>query len=238
MKKVVFGLLILMSFTVVSCLDDDDDDSYSLGDYWIGFGILQEDDGETVFTMDDHSMLKPVSWGYNSGWDNEFTVGSRILVNYTILGDDKDENGNVSTYYVKVNEIRKILKKGILDLTTENADSIGNDPIVVEDVWMTDSLLNFQLRYWGFQKVHYLNLVANPDNVSTDEGVVKLELRHNANMDETTYPYSAFVSFSLNELRVEGLDSIKVEVMSTDYEDVSHIYKKVFDYSNLELPTP
>ena len=234
MKKAVFGLLIAMSFTLASCLDDDD--GYSLGNYWIGFGILQEEDGTSVFAMDDDTKLKPIGWDHHSGWNDDFTPGSRVWINYTVLGDDKDENGKITTYFVRVNEVRKILKKGILDLTPENADSIGNDPIIVQDVWMTDSLLNFQLKYWGYHKVHFLNLVSNPDNTSSEEGTVKLELRHNANGDAESYPYSAFVSFSLNQLRVEGMDSIKVEVITTDYEDVDHTYKKVFNYSDLELP--
>ncbi|MCK3685054.1 NigD-like C-terminal domain-containing protein [Maribellus sp. YY47] len=234
MKKIAFGLLIAMSVMLVSCFDDDD--GYSVGNYWIGFGILQEEDGVSVFAMDDHIKLKPLGWSHNSGWNDEYTPGSRVLVNYTVLGDDADENGDISTYFVRVNEIRKILKKGILELTPENADSIGNDPIIVEDVWVTDSLLNFQLKYWGYQKIHFLNLVENPDNTSSEEGTVKLELRHNANDDDLTYPYSAFVSFNLNELRMEGRDSIRVEVISTDYDDVDHTYKKVFNYANLELP--
>ena len=39
--------------------------------------------------------------------------------------------------------------KQIMDITPENKDSIGNDPIIVKDVWIANDMLNFKIRYWG-----------------------------------------------------------------------------------------
>ncbi len=233
MKKLIIGMLALVSVVMMSCSDDD---GYSLGDYWIGFGILKVESNTYRIYLDDGSLLKPVSWNIPPWEDEEWTDGSRILVNFTILEDETNENGDVESYLVKVNEAQKILMKGVLDITEENADSIGNDPIVVQDYWMTDSLINFKLRYRGYYQVHFLNLVQDPDDPTTENEAVKLELRHNANDDEESIPYTAYVSFSLNRFREAGKDSITFEVTSTDYDGVTHTFEEVFDYSDLELP--
>jgi len=233
MKKLVIGMLAVFSVVMFSCSDDD---GYSLGDYWIGFGILKVESNAYRIYLDDGEILKPVAWNIPPWEDDQWKDGSRILVNFTILEDVTNEDGEVESYLVKVNEAQKILMKGVLDITEENADSIGNDPIVAQDYWMTDSLISFKLKYLGYYQVHFLNLVQNPEDPVTGNGAVKLELRHNANDDEESIPYTAYVSFSLNQFREEGKDSIAFQITSIDYEGVSHTIEEVFDYSELELP--
>ncbi|MCF6358009.1 MAG: hypothetical protein L3J54_09415, partial [Draconibacterium sp.] len=126
------------------------------------------------------------------------------------------------------------LMKGIMEITPENEDSIGNDPIVVEDYWMTDSLLSFKLKYWGYNGIHFLNLVKKPSMLMAP-GIqpFELELRHNANDDDDAVYYTAYVSFSLNSLRIEGVDSVSFVVTATDYDGVEFSEEGVFNYSDL-----
>jgi hypothetical protein len=233
MKKIVLGVLVVIAMVFTSCLDDDGD--YSLGDMWVGFGVLTGDEpGSYNMVMDNGDKLVPVA-SNSPGWQNRFDSGDRVLVNYTILDDDT--TGTQDLYYVKVNEIDDILMKGIMELTPENADSIGNDPIIVEEYWMTDSLLSFKLKYWGgYGKVHYLNLVREEGDLSAGDQPFQLELRHNANDDQKEIQYTAFVSFSLNSLRLPELDSVSFEFSSTDYEGTTHSNSAVFNYEDLELP--
>lgn len=235
MKKLVFGILMGLLVTFTGCIDDDD--SYSLGDYWIGFGIFNEDGagGERI-KMDNGSVIIPVA-GAGTAWFHNISDGDRVLVNYTILDED-DTSSSEERYYVKVNKISDVLMKGILDITEENEDSIGSDPIIVEDAWITDSLLSFRLKYWGNSKIHFLNLVKEPGELTANDQPIKLELRHNANDDNESIPYTAYVSFSLNSLRIDGLDSVRFEVTASDYDGIAYQDSGVFDYSNLELPTP
>ncbi|WP_303918117.1 NigD-like protein [Draconibacterium sediminis] len=235
MKKLAFGILMGLLVAFTSCLDDDD--GYSLGNYWIGFGIYNGDDaGAVSLVMDNGSVLIPVA-ASSPGWSSHFSDGDRVLVNYTILDDD-DTSSAVERYLVKVNDISDVLMKGIMDITEEIEDSIGNDPIIVQDAWISDSLLNFRLKYWGYNKTHFLNLVKEPGELTADDQPFQLELRHNANDDQESIPYTAYVSFSLNSLRVDGLDSIRFEVIATDYDGIAYQDSGVFNYSNLELPTP
>ena len=234
MKKIVFGILVGILFVFASCSDDD---GYSLGDIWIGFGIYKGDsESYESIIMDNKDELVPVA-ATNPNWHERFENGDRVLVNYTILDEDETSSEH-PRYYVKINNIDDILMKGIFEITPETEDSIGNDPIIVEDYWMTDSLLSFKLKYWGLNEIHFLNLVKEPGEISEREEPIMLELRHNANNAPQSVLYTSFVSFSLNSLRKEGQDSVEFKVVSTDYEDVEHTLELTFNYEGLEWPTP
>ncbi|MCY1720097.1 NigD-like protein [Prolixibacteraceae bacterium Z1-6] len=229
MKKIVVGIAAVMAFVFTACLDDD---GYSLGDMWVGFGVLKgEEPGSYLIFMDSKDVLVPTA-SNQPGWQEEYESGDRVLVNYTIL--EEDATSSIPRYYVKVNRIENVLMKGIMDITTENEDSIGNDPIIVQDYWVADSLLSFKLKYWGYDRIHFLNLVKQPGDITEEDQPIQLELRHNANQDAESVPYSAFVSFSLNSLRIEGLDSVRFEFTSTDYDGIIHTEEGVFNYSDLE----
>lgn len=238
MKKYVFGILLLgLTVFLTGCLEDEDE--YSLGKFWVGFGVIEEtntDPAEYRVTMDNDDVLVPVASDYHHWYyhhadsTSRLQDGDRVLINYTILGDETDNEGNIQEYYVKVNSIKKILMKGILDITEENQDSIGNDPVVVEDVWMTDSLLNFKIQYWGSYKKHFINLVKQPASDAAVAQPVELELRHNANGDDEDIPYVAYVSFKLDALETDGMNAVSFTVTSTDYDGEEHVYDGDYEY--------
>lgn len=233
MKKFVFGIFVGFLFLFVGC---NDDDSYSLNDIWLGFGVIQKSDAASPsespnIIMDNKDVLVPIASNYPAGWLSKFDNGERVLVNYTIL--DEDINSSLPRYFVKVNSIEDVLMKGVMDITPVNEDSIGNDPIIVKNYWMTDSLLNFKLEYWGYNSIHFLNLVKHPDAIVEDNQPVELELRHNANNDDESIPFTAYVSFSLNSLRIESRDSIRFSFTSTDYDGFDFTEECVFYYDGL-----
>lgn len=235
MKKIVLGILVAMIFAFTAC---NNDDGYSLSNQWVGFGMLQGD-GSDVYkiVLDNKDVLTVVATNY-PGWWKKFDDGDRVWVNFTILDDEKNDADSISMFFVKLNNIEDILMKGVMDITPEIEDSIGNDPIVVDKYWMTDSLLNFRLKYNGYSGIHFLNLVKEPGEINEDSQPIQLQLRHNANDDEEAVPYTAHVSFSLNSLRIEGLDAVEFQFTSTDYDGVEHIVTETFNYENLELPMP
>ncbi len=235
MKKIVFGLMIALVVMFTSCIDDD---GYSLNDQWLGFGmVIGEESGSYQIIMDNKDVLNPVA-ASDPGWQNDFENGDRALVNYTILDEELNDDGTIKSYWVKVNNIEDVLMKGVFDITDDNADSIGYDPIIVDKFWMTDSLLNFKLKYWGYSGMHFLNLVKQPGELTEADQPIQLEIRHNANGDDDAIPYTAFVSFSLNELRISELDSVVFEFSWTDYDGMEHSELDVFNYKDLELPLP
>lgn len=215
MKK-LFVLLLVGSLLSIITGCDDDDDNYSLNNAWVGFGLVNKESSSESFTivMDDGEVLYPVT---QSRFDDDVFDNERVLVYFTIL-DNKDNPDHNEYYYVKINSLRKILYKGIFDITPEKEDSIGNDPIHVDDKWVKNNILNFELKYWGGNKTHYINLVKQPGAINTDNGPVILELRHNTNDDTEEYRLSTFVSFDLSSLKVEGKNSTPFKVIAKDFD--------------------
>ena len=230
MKKYLLGITVgLISVLLVSC--DLDGDGYSLTDIWVSFGILYENDdsnlGYTV-KLDDGDVLYPIA---SSIYMNAFDDSCRVLVNYTVLGD-KADSIDYKEYYVKINAMRDILMKGILDITPEIEDSIGNDPIIVKDAWISNNLLNFELKYWGNTEIHYINLVKQPGVLAEASQPIELELRHNDNGDLESIPYAAYVSFDLSALKIESADSVKFRVTATDYDGYIYSDEGVYKYGS------
>lgn len=234
MKRLVFGILVGFLFIFAGC---NDDDGYSLGDMWIGFGIVEDTDNYKI-VLDDGDVLYAVAFGgYETEYDhghsdnhNKIEAGDRVMVNFTILQDKLNDAGEVIAYYVKVNSTKKVLTKGILDITEENKDSIGNDPIIVKECWMANNLLNFQLKYYGRYETHFINLVKQPGDLTAEGQPFELELRHNDNDDMQDIPYTALVSFKLDSLQVAGLDSVRFRVTSTDYDGELFEFEGVYKY--------
>jgi hypothetical protein len=212
---------------MVSCdFLDDDHDGYSNSNSWISYGLIQKDTVSGAFTieLDNGTVLYPEE---NSGWDSHVSNNQRVLASYTIIGSRQDTL-NVAQYDVKINSLRNILYKGILDITPAMEDSIGNDPIHVKDHWLKDNMLTFELSYRGGSKVHYINLVRKPGAAATEP--VILELRHNDNSDPDMIRLSAVVTFDLSSLKVAGKDSVTFKVVSKDFNGDEFGYTGVYKY--------
>jgi len=225
MKKFVFLLLLFPLLLISSCLDDE---GYSLGDAWIDFGVVNKSgSGFLDFSVktDHGELLYPVSSEISFDIEDK----NRILINYTILGE-KNTSGANEEFYIKINSIRKILKKGILEITEGNKDSIGNDPVIVTDHWMANNLLNFKLKYYGDYQVHFINLVKKPGPVSVADQPVELELRHNRNGDQERFPFAAYVSFDLSAITIAGRDSVRFKVSSENYDGDMVTFTGVYKY--------
>lgn len=235
MKKILFVMITVLMLAFTSC--NNDDDRYSLGDIWLGFGLV-EDSNSYKIKLDNGNILIPVAWNnyYNSGRgasDKEKLIsGDRVFINYTVLDEKLDSEGELEAYYVKINALDEVLMKGILDITEAIEDSIGNDPIIVLNHWVSNNLLNLKLKYWGQNKTHYINLVKEPGQLTAAGQPFMLELRHNDNDDHDHIAYTGFVSFKLDSLQVAGIDSVTFKISSTDYEGNTIIFTKGYRYGN------
>ena len=228
MKRVIFLLLVIVPFLFTGCLNDDD--GYSMGDIWIGFGIV-EDEQSFRIKLDGGEILIPVAFSDYMSSAPMLKTGDRVFLNYTVLDEKKNDVDSIEAYYVKINDYEKVLMKGILDITEAIEDSIGNDPIIVLDHWVSNNLLNLKLKYWGEQKKHYINLVKEPGVLTAGDQPFELELRHNDNDDKQSIAFVSFVSFKLDSLKIAGLDSVRFKVSSKNYNNETITFEKVYKYS-------
>lgn len=227
MKKLIFYLLVLSTISFIAGCDFlDDDNGYSGKDAWIGYGLVDKDTVSNSFTieLDDGAVLYPSS---SSSWNSQVTDNQRVLVNFSII-ENKEDSTNAEQYYVRINSLRNVLYKGILDITPAIEDSIGNDPIIVKDHWLKNNMLSFNLQYLGGNKTHYINLVKQPGATATEP--VILELRHNDNGDTERIRLSAVVTFDLSSLKVEGKDSVSFRVIAKNYDGDDFGYTGVYKY--------
>ncbi len=225
MKRIYFFLAVILTLLATSCQHDDD--AYSLGKFWIGLGVLENPEaGTPLVRLDNGVLLYPIAGELPLSEESPL----RVKINYTILADKKISNeGN--EYYVRINSLQKILTKPIISLTPAMEDSIGNDPIRVVDAWISPNhFLNFDLRFYGNYKVHFINLTQSELPQQGDDPVV-LELRHNRNGDDELYLFRAFVSFHLSALQREGVDEVPLVVHYTDYEGVARQIPLKYAYS-------
>jgi len=227
MKRLFLFLILGVIFSFfIGC--DLDKDNNSLNNAWVGFGLIHKDTINESFTinLDNDAVLYPAT---NSVAWSEVSDNERVLTNFTILGN-KANTDNKEQYYVKINSLRKILYKGILDITPAIEDSIGNDPIKVKDNWIINNMLNFELQYPGGSKIHFINLVKQPGVLNIDNGPVVLELRHNNNSDPEQYPLSAIVTFDLSSLKIHGKTSTPIKIIAKGFDGDNFEFTGEYNY--------
>lgn len=91
-------------------------------------------------------------------------------------------------------------------------------------------MLNFELKYYGGGKTHFINLVKQPGAVATGDNPIVLELRHNNNDDPKDIPMSAVVSFDLSSLKVQGKNSVKFKVISKNFDNQTEEFTGEYKY--------
>ena len=212
------GMIIMMAglLLTTSCLKDGN----SFDRFWLSYGVILGNTGNYSVRLDDGTILYPDAKSQN--YLTQF-ASDRILVNYSIQSS-KVENGKTN-YNVKINAVDKLLKKGVVLLTKQNADSLGKDPINAQNFWFGNNFLNINFSFLQDQKIHMINLAV--DSIQTDPQVVSLLLRHNALNDGPLWERSGFVSFDLTSL-LNGKDSVKIKVSYKDYLGAAHDFKGTY----------
>lgn len=231
MKKQKLFLLILTSmiltFGLSSCSDDD---SYSLGDFWVNLVKVNKDaDGRVLsFTRDDGKTLFVAASNSRYIPKNE-----RAIINYTILSDNYGEYDHA----IKLNGYHDdVLTKPIIYVPKDDKakqDSLGYDKIKVFSVWAKADYINIRFGFnMSGKDQHLLNLVAVDAKKEQDgDEPIKLEFRHNKNKDSENYASGDnYVCFKLDEYIAanKGKAELTFEVTWTEYNGT--VKKEILKY--------
>jgi len=210
-----------------SCFKDDD--LYSVGDFIVTFGTIEKKStGNNDFTINLDSGDKVVTYATSVPWF-EMKNNQRVLVSFNPLSKSRLTDSTV-TYAANINSIRDILFKVIKKYTEVADDSMGHDPIIIRDSWIskTGGILTIDLKYYTQGSVHYINLIDNAEANGIDKPFV-LELRHNSRGDRKDYPATGYASFKLDYLKLAGKTETKFYIRYTDYDgrriDLPKTYK-------------
>ena len=236
MKKTVFTCYLVtvgILMGIVAC----DDNAHSLGNFDIDIATVVPE-GETAYSLllDNGKRLWPAA----STVRYSPSYNQRVFLNYTLLSDAQSGYD----HYIKVNDIWNILTKQVIELNSQNADSIGNDPVKTNAIWIGGDYLNvsFMFNYGGIRP-HAINLVKNTLSSEASADAVDLEFRHNAYQSSQTKLYEGFVCFDLKPLRSHDADSLKLSVKVKDHDgdvtyDVVYRYNQAAVNARTEMPIP
>jgi len=203
-----FAIVLFSVVMVTACSNDMMDDELSLDKYWVDIATVKNTEGKNVFflQLDDSTML----WTAASAFHNyKPTDGQRVIANYTILSDKRPTG--MYSYDVRLNDVYEVLTKPIFNITPATQDSIGNDPVEVTNIWVGSKYLNVEFAYYGYDKIHFINLVNDNSKTYTD-GKVHLEFRHNARGDSNMYRRHGIVSFDISSLINPLVDAVPLVI--------------------------
>lgn len=192
-------LLGLLSLALIPALQSCDDDGYSIGDLGWDWATVRATGGGGYYLEGDRwGTIDPVATAIP--WFKPVD-GERVVAFFNPLADT-DEG-----VQVKMEGMQDVLTKEVEELTAENEEEFGNDPIVIYqgDMWLGGKYLNiiFEQNLPHSEK-HRISLVQNKIDVETPEpltvdedGYVHLELRYNTYKDVTGYKSWGRVSYNL-----------------------------------------
>lgn len=237
MKRTNIFLFALLTFLCSISFSSCHDDGYSLGAFVINLATvnpIKENSNTYYFTLDNGETL----WCAASDIHYKPSKkGQRVWLNYTLLSDSI----NGFDHYIKVNGLREILTKKVIELTPQNEKEIGHDPIKVLQYWIGDNYLNIYFGYnTGNEKPHTINLIQKSlDGVLSDNSRI-LELRNNANGDPQKYGAKNYASFDLRPFRRNGQDSIHLVLKALDFDNKEQEYQIIYSYgaTNQKFATP
>lgn len=204
MACVVASMLALQS-----CLDDDD---YGNENLLFSIGTVKVMEGQDYYVeLDDGSSLYPSDTTAIHGY--AVKDEQRAFVYFSLL----EEELPGYEYNAKLEHIEDILTKDIYRMPPDKADSIGNDRIDVENVWLTQNHINIVYKFYhsnDMDKKHMLNLVIDEGRDVADDGYLHLSFRHNAYNDTPLQGGSGIVSFKLDAVRdqLPSYKGLRIEV--------------------------
>ncbi len=196
----------------------------------------------TVIKTEDNFYLKtdkgnnlyPQSSSIDAG---RLDDSMRVVAYYTLVSEGDAED--FYDYYINLTSLSEILTKPYFTFTAETTeevrDSIGDDAIRVHSAWFTDQYLNLEFEYpGGGYAVHYINLVMDEENLTTDEGAIILELKHNANNDPYYRSMWSLAAFDLTELKREDNEPVEILLRWKDKDNKYYEEELTFDYLKKE----
>ena len=236
MKKTILTIsTLLIGFLLIipSC----DDHSKSPGNFHINIAtVIPEGQNAYSLLLDNGIRL----WPSNSDVRYAPTYNQRVFLNYTVLFEGKGDYD----YNIRVNDIWNILTKQAIELNAQNQDSIGNDPVKANSIWIGGDYLNVSFMFnYGGMRPHAINLVENTLSPEASSDKINFEFRHNSYQSTQPKLYEGFVCFDLKPFRVNDADSVNLSIKVKEWNkevtyDVVYRYNQPAAGVAIQMPIP
>ena len=207
----VFSCVFFLSF--ISCSEDEV--VYDIGEYKVDLATVGQNDDNQFFLLDNNISL------LNSNNNNALESGQRILLNYSFLPEKSIEYDHV----IKVNAISAITQGKLSEVSQTSIDTIPNDPIYLESVWIGSHYLNicFYINYHSHK--HSIFLITDKEKTTNES--ISIYFRHDANNDPPGYMRKIIASFDLSNVlgKPDGRRELIVNINSDNYEGEDYQFK-------------
>lgn len=179
----------------------DDNDGYSVGDFTPPLWATIRTTGNAFYLdCDVWGTLWPVNTnmaGYRP------TDGQRVITVFNPLWDNYEGYDHA----VKILDLQEVLTKQVEQLTAENEEELGNDPVVIDkrDLSVSGGYMNIIfLQNLPAKTKHRISLVRPmaEEDLYGEDGYVHLELRYNNYDDLTGRRWYGAVSYDLSSLDI------------------------------------
>lgn len=210
MTKLVyrFASILVAAFTLVSvtsCLSDPE----PVEPYTVAVWTAQRaQDKQLYFIADDDSTTFVPS--YTLSYPDSL-LGERCYVEFNLSTQKKEGY----KYVVDVRYIQFVPTWNVFDIhTTNQSDSLGNDPTNVMVAWVSGNYLNMMYQYYGTGTIkHTFTLARNYLSTETvPDSVVNLEFRHNRKLDQAGRRYDNVASFNISSLAVNKTTDFYINI--------------------------
>lgn len=221
MKKLLWMLMVPALLLAGGCSNDDD--GYSLGDVWRSMATVENPDQENYFYFktDGGTRLWTAATDL---WNYRPKDGQRIIAYFTIISDKPA--GSSYDHDVVFRSAYNVLTKNVVEITAENDEELGHDPVRITDGWIGSDYLNVEFTFRGQNKTHYINL-GRDASAEYDDGKIHLELRHNAKGDVPSRDMKGIASFNVKSLQLDGAESVTFVIHFTPSEGADEETREV-----------
>jgi hypothetical protein len=196
---------------VISCVDDRHS---GYEKFFLAYGTVERVSKQDLFiVLDDNDTTLQVSESAVSL--DFFKEEMRLIVDYSIL--EEAAPGQSFHYRVRLNQAKEIPTVEI----DSSGETLGRDPVTVENYWLARGFLTFKYRVRGTSFKHAVNLTLLPRASTGDEqneDIAYLELHHDALNDPNKEALTEIVSFPLYKVFPDTVEPVKLRISYNDAE--------------------
>lgn len=232
MAKLVyrFVLFVVILVGITSCLTKNEPTK----PYTIAVWTAQRaTDQQLYFVADDSATFVPSqTFAYPDS-----LLGERCYVEFNLSTQKKEGYNHV----VDVLYIQSVPTWQLFDIhTTNQSDSLGNDPTGIIMAWVSGNYLNMMYQYYGTGTVrHSFTMARNHLNTETvPDSIVNLEFRHNRKFDQPGRLYEHVSSFDISSLAAGKTSDFYIDVKYYHLSGYYESFKIKVPLANIKQSAP
>ena len=196
-KSAILLIALFLGVVSTSCVKDDNEPIYQSYALFTKFS-----DGDFRITLDNGDVVEQVTNKLNV---EKLKDSTRMFIQFHIISK-KEGKMNVDILWWN-----QVTTKDYVEFSEGALDSLGNDDILIRDLWIAHDYLNVTYYYKGLEshkhKVNLMNITSEDD-----KNELNFELRHNAGGDLDYELFSGITSFKIDNLLLPLIKGAKVKV--------------------------